>query len=109
MRAGALRNKITIYAQPSTQDSFGEPVAAEPVVFLKCCAAIALASSREIYALGPGFTSQVTHKITLRYPDTLPQAGMAVTYCGRTFVIQSVADPTERRRELDLMCLEKSK
>jgi SPP1 family predicted phage head-tail adaptor len=108
MRSGALRCRITIAAPAAVTDPFALP-SGPPTAVLSCWAAITAATSKEIYALGAGFTSQVTHKIKIRYPDTLPTAGMTVTYESRSFTVQTAVDPTERKRELDVMCLEEPK
>ncbi len=113
MRSGPMRYRITIFSQPTTQDSFGEESSAEPIPLFSCWASIVAATSSEIYALGPGFTSTVTHKITIRYPEQVPEPGVLITFVKRGvtryFILQTLADPDERGRELDLMVLEKSK
>ena len=111
MRAGAMRQRITI-AAPGTggQDSYGEPVdQATGATVLSTWARIAAVTSREVYALGAGFDGQVTHKVTIRWTATALGAGMSVVYGTRTFQVQAVSDPDEMRRELDLMCLETTK
>lgn len=109
MRSGAMRHRITVLALPATQDAAGQPVTALPTPLFKTWAEIRKATSKEIYALGAGFTAQVTHAIRIRYPKTVPAAGMQVTFRGRTFRIQTSVDPDELERELDLMVLETGK
>ena len=111
MRAALMRQRI-ILAEPGAtgQDAFGQPLdatAGDPV--LSTWAGIAAVTSREVYALGAGFDGQVTHKVTIRWVSTPITAGMVVLYGTRTFRVQAVSDPTEMRRELDLLCLELSK
>lgn len=109
MRSGALRHRIQILAAPVTQDAGGEPITADPTVLFECAAAIRAATSKEIYALGPGFTAQVTHAVTIRYPANLPPQGAQIRFRDRTFQLQTFSDPDERQRELDLMVLELGK
>ena len=111
MRAALMRQRITIN-QPGTtgQDGFGQPIDGVAGDKVLCTwAQIAAVTSREVYALGAGFDGQVTHKVTIRWISTPLIAGMTVQYGARTFRVQAVSDPTETRRELDLLCLEESK
>ena len=108
MRAGNLKRRITVQAPSTSKDSFGQPVDTWTDV-LSTWAEVATVTGKEIYALGSGFTAQVTHRITLRYPSVAITAGMRVNFRGRLFTVQVPSDPTEDRRELDLMCLELSK
>jgi SPP1 family predicted phage head-tail adaptor len=102
--AGALNRKITIQTPSEAQDEFGQPTQDWTDV-ATTWAAIKAPTSKEIYALGAGFTAQVTHKITIRYRAGLTSA-MRVCYRGRIFHIQAISDPDESRVQLDLLCLE---
>jgi SPP1 family predicted phage head-tail adaptor len=106
MKAGSLRHRITVNAPSVIRDVYGQPVQSWTALY-ECWAGIVAATSKEIYSLG-GFTSQVTHKVTLRYPAVSIKAGMQVTHEGRNFNIQAVSDPTELKAELDLFCEELS-
>ena len=70
---------------------------------------IKAATGKDIYALGAGFTSTVTHKVTIRYPAVTIQAGMFVLYGSRSFLVQTVSDPDELRVQLDIMCQEQTR
>jgi SPP1 family predicted phage head-tail adaptor len=109
MRSGQLKRRIAITAPSETQDQSGQPGAGPDTTVLSCRAAITVASSKEIYALGAGFTAQVTHKVTVRFPSVSLAQGMTVLYRDRRFLVQLVSDPDENRRELNLMCLEQPK
>lgn len=109
MEAGTLKRPITIEAPSVTQDSFGQPAETEWTTLLQTWASIDTITSKEAYALGAGFTSQVTHKITIRYHPVYIGAGYRVLFRGHTYVVQAVSDPDEQRVQLDLMCLELSK
>jgi len=108
MQAGELKRRITIEMPTSTQDSFGQPAETWTTV-LSTWAGIRTATGKDIYALGAGFTSQVTHKVTMRFPVPTITTKMRAVYRGRTFIIQAVSDPDESRREVDLMVLEQTK
>lgn len=104
LEAGDLNRRITIQSGTSAKDPFGQPF----IAWRDVCgtwAAIRTVTSKEVYALGAGFTSQVTHTITIRYrPDI--SSTMRIIYRDRTFLIQAVSDPDEGRVQLNLMCLE---
>jgi SPP1 family predicted phage head-tail adaptor len=104
--AGSPRHRITVNAPGTYPDAYGQPVQTWTLLY-ECWAGINAITSKEMYSLG-GFTSQVTHKVTLRYPAISIKAGMQVLYEGRTFSIQAVSDPTELKAELDLFCQETS-
>ena len=104
MNAGSLRHYITINAQSAISDAYGQPVLTWTPLVL-CWASITAVTSKEIYSLG-GFTSQVTHKVSIRYPAVKILAGMQIAYEGRTFNIQAVSDPDETKRELSLFSQE---
>jgi len=104
LNSGDLNRRITIQVGTDAKDSYGQPF----IAWHDLCtawASIKTPTSKEIYALGPGFTSQVTHKILIRYRSGITSA-MRVAYAGRIFAIQTVFDPDEGREQLTLMCLE---
>jgi SPP1 family predicted phage head-tail adaptor len=104
--AGALRSAIQIQSQSATQDAYGQPVATW-TTFLSVFAAIATVSSREVYQASQ-FVSQVTHRVTIRWPGTsvVIEEGQRVVYGTHTYLIQAVENVQERNRVLNLMCLE---
>lgn len=105
MRAGELKRRIRIQQQSATQDEYGQPIESWGDV-LACWAAIKSATSKEVYAAS-GFTSQITHKITIRFPrDIEIGSNMRVLFGSRVFLIQTVPNPDEGIQELNLMCLE---
>jgi SPP1 family predicted phage head-tail adaptor len=102
--AGALNRRIIIQQQSQARDPFGQPMTYWTDV-VQTWAAISAPTSREIYGLGPGFTAQVTHKVTIRWRPGIKSA-MRIVYGGRIFQIQTLSDPDEGRDQIDLMCLE---
>lgn len=108
LSAGQLNRPIVIESPSTTKDAFGQPSTTGWTALLSTWASIRAVTSKEVYALGAGFTSQVTHKVTLRYPTVTITPAMRVIYRGRTFVVQAVQDPDEERVQLDLLCLEET-
>lgn len=109
MEAGKLKRPITIESPSTKQDNSGQPTDTWATV-CSTWAAINAVTSKEVYALGAGFTSQVTHKVTVRHnPALCIEAGYRILYRNRIFLVQAVSDPDEQRVQRDLMCLELSK
>lgn len=104
LASGDLNRKITIQFQTTTQDAYGQPQQTWTDV-LNTWASIKAATSKEIYAAS-GFTSQISHKITIRFPGVAIRSNMRVLFRSRVFDIQAVSDPDESRVQLDLLCLE---
>ena len=104
LNPGSLNRKITIQVPAVTQDAFTEPQQNWTDVGT-VWAAIHTATGKEVYAAS-GFTSQMTHSITIRYPAFAVQTNMRVLYGTRSFLIQGVSDPDESRVQVDLFCLE---
>ena len=107
LKSDDLRARITIQSPSPGQDGFGAQVATWSDAY-DVWAAIKAVTGKDIYALGSGFTSQVTHKIIIRYPGVMLTNGMRVLYGTRVFLVQTVTDPDERRWQLNLMCLEQN-
>ena len=106
LQAGSLRHRIQINAQSTTADESGQLQQTWTVLY-QCWAAIAAITSKELYSV-TGYTSDVTHKITIRYPAVTVKPQMQVAYQGRTFIVQAISDPDETKKQLDLLCLEKT-
>lgn len=110
MEIGQLRRPITITTPSITSDAFGQPTTTGWTTLLSTWASIHAASSKDVYSLGAGFTSQISHKIVVRYhPSITIPAGAQILYDGRTFIVQAVTDPDEQMVQLHLMCLEINK
>lgn len=104
MTAGALNRRIAVQSKADTQDDYGQPQEIWEDL-LQCWASIRTVTSKEVYAAS-GFTSQLTHKITIRFPPIEIHSGMRVLFRERVFQIQAVSDQDQSRTELDLFCLE---
>ncbi len=104
LSAGDLNRHITIQSQSTTQDAYGQQTTTWDDL-MSCWASIHAATSKEVYAAS-GFTSQVSHKITIRFPALALRSNMRVIHRERTFNVQALSDPDEGRVQLDLLCLE---
>lgn len=105
MRAGKLRHRWTIQQQtPATQNSLGEETSPWADVATVWCSVEPL-SGREFFS-AQATQSEVTHTVTMRYRSGIVPK-MRLTKDARVLDIQSVADVTERHRELQLMCVER--
>ena len=103
--AGQLNRRIAIQQESTSQDAFGGPITTWTTI-LCTWAGIRAVTSKEIYAAS-GFTSQVSHVITLRYqPCVAIRSSYRVQHECRIFEIQAISDPDESKRELQLLCLE---
>lgn len=108
LAAGSLRFPISIVVPTTVQGTDGLPsTSLAPLMMTR--ADIKAATGKDIYALGAGFTSSITHKVTIRYPAVTIQAGMYVQYKTRTFLVQSISDPDELRVQLDMMVEEQTR
>jgi SPP1 family predicted phage head-tail adaptor len=113
MNAGTLNRRITIQQRSQAQDEFGQPTDSW-TDFVSTWAGIRAATSKEVYAAS-GFTSQVTHVITIRYRKEVVtgvsatetvNSSQRVVYQNRVFQIQAVTDPDEGKVWLNLLCIE---
>jgi SPP1 family predicted phage head-tail adaptor len=103
--AGKLNRRITIQRPSQTRDQYGQ-LTTDWADVLSTWGGIRAATSKEVYAAS-GFTSQVSHVITLRYrPRTPILSSYRVNYQGRIFQLQAVSDPDENKVQVNLLCLE---
>ncbi len=103
MQAGKLRYLVTVQQPTDTPNSFGEPVITWAAL-VRTHASIEPLSGRELWN-AQQVQAQVTHRVRLRYyPGVM--AKMRVSYGSRYLNIESVIDPEERHRELELLCTE---
>lgn len=103
MRAGTLRNRVTIEEAQASPDSFGQ-VRNAYGAFTVCWAAVEPLAGDE-RETAEQFVAGVTHRVRVRWIDGLPVRGRVV-HRGRNLEIKAVLDVMERRREAHLMCVE---
>ncbi len=103
--SGRLNRRITIQQPSQTRDESGQ-LTTDWSDLCTTWAGIHAITSKEVYAAS-GFTSQVSHVITIRYrPQFSVRSNMRVIYEQRRFLIQAVADPDEGKVQINLLCLE---
>jgi SPP1 family predicted phage head-tail adaptor len=101
---GLLRHQIQIEAQTAATDGAGQRQDVWTTMF-GAYAAIDTLSLREMYQSGQD-TSQVTHRVTLRWTNDPIVPGMQVMFGARRFRIQSVDNVLELNVLVKLLCLE---
>lgn len=108
MRAGWLRHTIQIQQGTTSADGGGGgAVTFATITSGERKASITPVSSDEVFAEGQ-LQERVTHKITTRWLSGVT-SGMRVRKKddGRVFDIKSVINPSERREDLILRCVER--
>ena len=103
MRAGQLRHRVTIQSRSTTPDTYGQP-ALTWTDWQDVSASIAPLAGREAIT-ADAVQSSITHRIRLRYLEGLTVAHRIV-FGSRIFDIQSVADISERNREMEVFATE---
>jgi len=104
LRAGGLRQRVTLVQPGTTKDSFGGTTPGGGTSLGEVWASIEGLSGRDALA-AQAFTSAVTHLVTIRWmPGVL--ASQQVKFGARTFQIQAVLNPDERTKVLKLLCVE---
>ena len=98
MRAGLLRNRVTIQTRSETTDDFGE------IDFSWSNSATVWASVEPLSGREQAGAT-VTHKITMRYKSGVNPKDR-ISFDSRTFEIESVRNYRERDISLELMCRE---
>lgn len=99
-----LRHSIQIQSQSTDLDSFGQPLQVWTTI-LTARASIKAIQQNEPYQSGQ-FTSQVTHLITLRWPNVNITGGMRVLFGSHVYTIKTPENVGERNIILKLQVLE---
>jgi SPP1 family predicted phage head-tail adaptor len=103
MRPGDLRHRITIEQVIETTDANGT-ITEEWVTFANRWASVEPLDGRELFEAHQ-VNAEISHRIRLRWlAGVVPK--MRVTFGVRFFMIESVANPSERNEELIVMCHE---
>jgi SPP1 family predicted phage head-tail adaptor len=109
MRAGTLRERVTIQSFTVAQDAAGEPIktwgnlATNPTVW----ANVGSRSSGERFISGgEQVQATVSHTVRLRYRDDVTVLMRLIWRTTRTLQIENVIDPDGRKSDLILMCSE---
>jgi SPP1 family predicted phage head-tail adaptor len=104
MRAGRLRNRVQIQTATETRDAHGGTVLAWATATTHWGDVQPL-TGREFFQ-AQQVSSDVTHKITLRYYRSVLNPTQRLIHDGRVFNIRSVQEIDERRRTFTVMCAE---
>jgi SPP1 family predicted phage head-tail adaptor len=104
MRAGQLRQTITLQTLTPTGDNAGGVASETPVDFATLYAHVEPLSGRELVQAHQ-VNDELTHRIVMRYYPGVA-SNMRVKYGTRFFLIESIIDVDERHRGLILMCKE---
>ena len=102
MKAGTLNRRISIQANQSGLDEYGEPLPAAWVEVAKPWADVKILSGLQTIKEGVD-VSVLKASIRIRYREGIT-AAMRVVYQGRVFDIKAVLDDMSRREYLDLVC-----
>ena len=109
-RIGELRHRVSIQAQASGSDSYGQPNGAWSDIYPSSRSAKVVAARGSERARGEQMEATVTSVVVIRYPRTgqLPTPKMRVVHDSRTLEIASVEDKTGKKRFLHLFCTEQA-
>lgn len=102
MRAGKLRHRIAIQTNTPSKDSYGQPVASWATA-ATVWAAVEMAGGRESMSQQQ-VESVAAVKFTIRRRDVTAQ--QRVSWDGRLFDVESIAQDPTNRRETVLTCRE---
>lgn len=102
MRAGELRERVTLQRKSVTRDSYGAEVITWTDIATVWASVAPLRGREFLEQRRDG--NEVTTRITLRYRSSLEPIHRAV-HRSTTYDVQSVIHKETRFRELELMCL----
>jgi SPP1 family predicted phage head-tail adaptor len=101
MNAGRLRHQVILYKPVDTQNTYGEPeVRWQKVADL--WARIEPLQGREYFAAKQA-VSEIEARVTIRYRSDVT-ARMKITHGANDYLIETIINPGERNKELQLMC-----
>lgn len=109
MRAGTLRELLTIQVNTPVQDSYGEPIeswaniATNPTVWGSVGSR---ASGERFITGGEQLMATVSHTVRIRYRDDVTVKMQLLWRGSRVLEIKNVVDPDGRKSDLILMCSE---
>lgn len=103
MKAGDLRERITVQAYTETKNSLGEMVPVYDQTFAEVWASVQGVTAREFLLAGQQQT-EISHRIRMRYLTGLTQR-MRIVWRGRTMEIVSILEHANRS-EHELLCQE---
>ncbi len=105
MRAGDLRELVTIQRATATTNSYGEPITSWSTLATVWCS-VRMLSGREALNAGANQVQAAANVDVRIYYRSDVTAKMRALLVSRVLDIETVDDPDGRRRELRLMCRE---
>ena len=99
--SGSMFNRVT-FVNPATRDTDGSQLAGTD--FATSWAKVAVLQGRELYK-AQEVVQEVTHMVTIPYLAGV-QENMTISFDSRTFIIEAIDDPDERKVELRVLCRE---
>jgi SPP1 family predicted phage head-tail adaptor len=109
MRAGTLRERVTIQASTPVQDGYGEPIdawanlATNPTVW---ASVMPRASGERFIGGAEQLQATISHTVRIRYRTDVTVKMRLVWRTTRILLIQNVVDPDGRKADMILMCEE---
>jgi SPP1 family predicted phage head-tail adaptor len=103
MKAGDLRERITVLAYRETKNAMGEMVPVYDETFAEVWASVQGVTAREFLLAGQQQT-EISHRVRLRFLTGLTQR-MRIVWRGRTLEIVSLLEHANRS-EHELLCQE---
>jgi len=103
MKAGDLRERITVLAYRETKNSMGEMVPVYDTTFAEVWASVQGVTAREFLLAGQQQT-EISHRVRMRFLTGLTQR-MRIVWRGRTLEIVSLLEHANRS-EHELLCQE---
>ncbi len=103
MKAGDLRERITVLAYRETKNAMGEMVPVYDTTFAEVWASVQGVTAREFLLAGQQQT-EISHRVRMRFLTGLTQR-MRIVWRGRTLEIVSLLEHANRS-EHELLCQE---
>ena len=103
MKAGDLRERVTVLAYRETKNAMGEMMPVYDQTFTEVWASVNGVTAREFLLAGQQQT-EISHRVQMRYLTGLTQQ-MRISWRSRTFEIVSILE-RENRSEHELLCQE---
>jgi SPP1 family predicted phage head-tail adaptor len=105
MRAGRLRERITIQQESIVRDTFGAEVPTWVAVATVWASVLPGSSGERYVSTVELHQAEISHTVRIRYRSGLGPT-LRVLWGSRVLQILSVVDPTGRQAELVLLCRE---
>lgn len=103
MRAGQLRQRVTIQQGTAAKDEYGEDILTWSTFATVWARVEPLKGDEFLAARQAAAVAMLDTRITIRYVSGVTPE-MRVSYDGNLYNIEAVIDPDERHIEMQLMC-----